>query len=94
LRSAASLLDVAGIRLEDIALVTEDDCLIEQLVCSGGFDALLLREAQESRPGRCGSPSNMRASVACESIPDLRGDVGWVRRIVDPLRSKPCITPD
>jgi hypothetical protein len=50
LRAALPLLEAAGIRLEDIALVDHPD-FVEQFVRSGGFDALLVCPA-------CGSESS------------------------------------
>lgn len=42
LRAATALLEAAGIRLEDIALASADADFVGQLMCSGGFDALLV----------------------------------------------------
>jgi hypothetical protein len=52
LRAATGLLDAAGIRLEDIALVDEDADSLGQLMRFGGFDALLVCPARrtESSP--------------------------------------------
>jgi nucleotide-binding universal stress UspA family protein len=42
LRKAAGLLDAAGIRLEDVTLSAEDFDAVDELVRSGGFDALFV----------------------------------------------------
>ena len=47
LRKTAALLEAAGIRLEEIILSGEDDQRVGQLVCSGGFDALLICAASD-----------------------------------------------
>jgi hypothetical protein len=86
LRPATSLLDAAGVRLEDITLAGEDSAFVEPLVCSGGFDALLVCAAH----GRRSSPV-LPLAVRTAQINGLavhgygRHDAGpasWLRRVI------------
>jgi hypothetical protein len=55
LRPATALLDAAGFRVEDIALAADEADVVELLVGSGGFDALLVCPARRrhSSPVLC-----------------------------------------
>jgi hypothetical protein len=86
LRPATSLLDAAGFRLEDIALAGDDADFVELLVCSGGFDALLVCAAH-SRQSSPVLPLAVRTAqingVAVHG--DGRHDAGpasWLRRVI------------
>lgn len=48
LRVATRLLDWAGIRVEDITLTDQDPDLVEEVVCSGDFDSLVVCSAHRS----------------------------------------------
>jgi hypothetical protein len=86
LRPATSLLDAAGFRLEDITLAGEDSDFVEPLVCSGGFDALLVCAAH----GRRSSPV-LPLAVRTAQINGLAvhgagrhgaGRASWLRRVI------------
>jgi hypothetical protein len=89
LRPATALLDAAGFRLEDVALAADDADVVELLLRSGGFDALLVCPAR----GRHSSP------VLCLAVRLARmqglavdGDtrrcarrLSWLRRVANSL---------
>ena len=92
---AATLLNGAGFRLEDVVVAGEGDREIDHLVRLGGFDALLVCAAR-------GSVLSPAASLAVRSArrqgltvfdgrPEAGGPASWLRRLFDPLghRARP-----
>jgi hypothetical protein len=89
LRRASTLLDAAGVRLEDFVLADEDADALEELVESGEFDAVLICAADQgvsspvlplvARLGR------LHGLAVVESRRSLRGQKGWLWRVVQPL---------
>ena len=89
LRKAAALLEAAGIRLEEVVLTGEDDQRVGQLVCSGGFDALLICAASDE----VSSPV-LRHAAHLARLHGLRvvgnglragTQAGWLRRAIQSL---------
>jgi nucleotide-binding universal stress UspA family protein len=88
LRKAAELLDAAGIRLEDVTLSDEDTEALDQLVRSGGFDALFVcathEEASSPVLEQAARLARVHGLTVIASTPHA-GLGSWVRRLVDPL---------
>ena len=89
LRVATPLLDAAGIRLEDVALVGEDADFVGQLMRSRGFDALLVCPAH----GKEASPvlplvvrvARLNGLAVADDGRHRAGQASWLRRVVNPL---------
>jgi hypothetical protein len=89
LRKASRLLDAAGVRLEDFVLADEDAGALDDLVGSGEFDAVVICAANE----HASSPvlplmaqlGRLHGLAVVESGRNLRGQKGWVRRLIHPL---------
>jgi hypothetical protein len=89
LRKASQLLDAAGVRLEDFVLADEDAGALDDLVGSGEFDAVVICAAN----GDVSSPvlplvaqlGRLHGLAVVESGRNLRGQKGWLRRVVQPL---------
>jgi hypothetical protein len=89
LRRASALLDAAGVRLEDFVLADEDAGALDDLVGSGGFDAVLVCAANED----VSSPvlplvaqlGHLHGLAVVESGRNLRGHRNWLRRLIHPL---------
>jgi hypothetical protein len=89
LRKASTLLDAAGVRLEDFVLADEDADALDDLVGSGEFDSVLICTADEevsspvlsvvARLGR------VHGLAVVESRGNVRGRHCWFRRLVHPL---------
>ena len=89
LRRASTLLDAAGVRLEDFVLPDQDADALDDLVGSGEFDSVLICNADEevsspvlplvARLGR------LHGLAVVESRGNVRGLHGWFRRLVHPL---------
>jgi hypothetical protein len=88
LRKAAGLFDAAGIRLEDVTLSHEDAHAIDQLVRSGGFDALFVcatdKEASSPVLPLAARLARLHGLAVIASDPQP-GHGSWLRRLVDPL---------
>jgi hypothetical protein len=88
LRPATALLDAAGFHVEDIALAGEDADLVELLVCSGDFDALLIcpahREASSPLLPLAAQLARLHGLIVDD---DGRpgGRTNWLRRVVSAL---------
>lgn len=89
LRAATRLLHWAGIRVEDMALTDQDPDLVEDLVCSGDFDSLVVC----SEHGTDSSPVLGLAidlarrhglSVHSDGRPAARG-ASWIRSVAGVL---------
>jgi hypothetical protein len=87
--AAIVLLDGAGIRLEDIALVGDDVDAVGRLVRAGCFDALLVCPARREQSSRVLSLAVRLAREHGLAVDgDTRQDArhpSWLRRVVDPL---------
>jgi hypothetical protein len=90
---AATLLDAAGIRLEDVMVCEEDGREVDELVRLGGFDSLLVCAPRERAP----SPG---LSLAVQSAREFglpvfgsarqtRAHPSWLSRVFHPLRHRP-----
>jgi hypothetical protein len=88
LRKAAGLLGAAGIRLEDVTLSAEDFDAVDELVRSGGFDALFVcathREASSPVLQLAARLARLHGLPVIASAPHA-GQGSWLRRLVDPL---------
>ncbi len=87
LRDAAGLFDAAGIRLEDVTLSDEDTDALDQLVRSGGFDALFVcatHEASSPLLPLTARLARLHGLTVIASAPHP-GQGSWLRRLVDPL---------
>jgi hypothetical protein len=92
---AATLLNAAGFRLEDVVVAGEDDREIDQLLRFGDFDALLVCAAR----GRVLSPAlslavrsaRLQGLTVFDGAPQAGGPASWLRRLFDPLghRARP-----
>lgn len=89
LRTASALLDAAGVRLEDFVLAVGDADEVDDLLGSGGFDAVLICAANEetSSPvlALVARLARLRGLAIVESGRNFRGHKGWLRRVVNPL---------
>jgi hypothetical protein len=85
---AGGLLDAAGIRLEDVTLSDEDTDALDQLVQSGGFDALFVcathEEASSPVLPLAARLARLHGLAVIVSGPHARHG-SWLRRLVDPL---------
>jgi hypothetical protein len=88
LRKAAGLLDAAGLRLEDVTLSDEDTDALDQLVRSGGFDALFVcathEEASSPVLQLAARLARLHGLTVIASAPHA-GHGSWLRRLVHPL---------
>lgn len=88
LRKAAGLFDAAGIRLEDVTLSDEDTDALDQLVRSGGFDALFVcathEEASSPVLPLAARLARLHGLTVIASAPKAR-HASWLRRLLDPL---------
>jgi hypothetical protein len=88
LRKAAGLLDAAGIRLEDVTLSAEDPDAVDELVRSGGFDALFVcathQEASSPVLQLAARLARLHGLHVIASAPHA-GQGSWLRRLLDPL---------
>jgi hypothetical protein len=92
---AATLLNAAGFRLEDVVAAGEDDGEIDHSVRFGDFDALLVCAAR----GSVLSPTlslavrsaRLQGLTVFDSAPEPGGPASWLRRLFDPLghRARP-----
>jgi hypothetical protein len=91
---AATLLDAAGVRLEDVLVADNDDGReVDELVRSGDFDALLVCASRQ----RVSSPALSLAVHAARAhgltvlgtAHQAAGPVSWLRRVFDPLGHRP-----
>jgi nucleotide-binding universal stress UspA family protein len=88
LQKSAGLLDAAGIRLEDVTLSAEDTDAVDEIVRSGGFDALFVCATHQE----ASSPVLQLAArlARLHGLPVIAsalhsGHGSWLRRLVDPL---------
>ena len=92
LRKASRLLDAAGVRLEDFVLADEDAGALDDLVGSGEFDGVLICAANEERSSPVlplvAQLARLHGLAVVESGRNLRGQMGWVRRLIHPLRPR------
>jgi hypothetical protein len=88
LGKAAGLLDAAGIRHEDITISDEDTDAVDQLVRSGGFDALFVcathKEASSPVLRLAARLARLHGLTVIASAPNA-GHGSWLRRLVNPL---------
>jgi hypothetical protein len=88
LRKASGLLEAAGIRLEDVALSAGDTDALDELVRSGGFDALFVcgthQEASSPVLQLAARLARLHGLTVIASAPHT-GKGSWLRRLVDPL---------
>jgi hypothetical protein len=84
LRAATALFEAAGVHLEDIVLADDDAEFVEELMRSGGFDALLVCPARR-KPSPV-LPLAVRLARLHELTVDDDGRPGgrasWLRRVV------------
>ena len=90
---AATLLDAAGLRLEDVIVADEDDVEVDRLVRFGGFDALLVC-APRGRVLSSGLSVAVRSArlhglTVLGGIHWAAGPASWLRRVFDPLGHRP-----
>ena len=89
LRRASSLLDAAGVRLEDFVLAVGDADEVDDLVTSGEFDAVLICAASEEMSSPVlplvAQLARRRGLAVVESSRNLRGHARWLRRLINPL---------
>jgi hypothetical protein len=87
-RKAAGLFDAAGIRLEDVTLSDEETDALDQLVRSGGFDALFVcathQEASSPVLPLAARLARLHGLTVIASAPN-GGHGSWLRRLVHPL---------
>ena len=88
LRKASGLLEAAGIRLEDVTLSAGDTDALDELVRSGGFDALFVcathQEASSPVLQLAARLARLHGLAVIASAPHA-GQGSWLRRLVDPL---------
>jgi hypothetical protein len=86
LRPATALLDAAGFRLEDIALAGDDADLVELLMCTGGFDALLVCAANSQQSSPVLPLAVRMARIYGLAVHDDgrhgAGPASWLRRVI------------
>ena len=88
LLTAAALLDGAGVRLEELIIADEDGQEIDQLVRSGGFDALLVCASHERvTSGGLALASRLAylEGMTVVGDGDRTDQSSFLRRILDPL---------
>ena len=87
-QKAVGLLDAAGIRLEEVTLSAEDTDAVDELVRSGGFDALIVcathQEASSPVLQLAARTARLHGLTVIASAPHA-GNGSWLRRLVDPL---------
>lgn len=89
LRRMSALLDAAGVRLEDFVLADEDASALDDLLGSGEFDSVVTCAATEG----VSSPvlplvahlGRLHGLAVVESGHSVRGHMGWLRRVLNPL---------
>jgi hypothetical protein len=90
---AVALLDAAGVRLEDVVVADEDGHDVDQLLCFGGFDALLVcaPHGTEPSPGLALAVRSARVHglTVLGSADQRAGNASWLRRLLDPLGRRP-----
>jgi hypothetical protein len=86
---AATLLDAAGVRLEDVLVADSDGRDVHELLRSGDFDALLVCAPHQrvSSPALSLAVRSARAHglTVLGSPHQAAGPVSWLRRVFDPL---------
>jgi hypothetical protein len=90
---AATLLDAAGIRLEDVIVGERDGREVDELVRLGGFDSLLVCAPRE-RAATGGlslavQSARQHGLTVLGSARQARGHPSWLRRVFHPLRHGP-----
>jgi hypothetical protein len=90
---AATLLDAAGVRLEDVIVPGDDGREVDQLVRFGGFDALLVCAPRQRGPSRALSLAIRSARAHRLTVLGTAhhavGPASWLRRVFDPLGHRP-----
>jgi hypothetical protein len=90
---AVTLLDAAGIRLEDVMVGEEDGREVDELVRLGGFDSLLVCAPRERAPSPGLSLAVQSARehglTVLDSARQAAGHPSWLRRVFHPLRHGP-----
>jgi hypothetical protein len=86
---AATLLNAAGVRLEDVVAAGEDDREIHHLVRFGDFDALLVCAARGSVLSPALSlavrSARLQGLTVFYGVPQAGRPASWLRRLFDPL---------
>jgi hypothetical protein len=90
---AATLMDAAGVRLEDVMVADEDGREVDELVRLGGFDSLLVCAPRE-RPPSPGLTLAVQSArehglTVLGSVPQAGGHPSWLGRVFHPLRHGP-----
>jgi hypothetical protein len=90
---AATLLDAAGVPLEDVMVADEDGRELDELVRSGGFDALLVCAPREQVPSPALSLAVRSARAygltVLGSAHQTAGPASWLWRVFHPLGHGP-----
>jgi hypothetical protein len=90
---AATLLDAAGVRLEDVFVADDDGREVDDLVRSSDFDALLVCAPREgvSSPALSLAVRSARAHglAVLGNADQTAGPASWLRRVFHPLVHRP-----
>jgi hypothetical protein len=90
---AATLLDAAGVRLEDVIVREDDGRELEELLRCGGFDALHVCAPRDRVPSRALSlairSARAHGLTVLGTVHQAAGPASWLRRVFDPLGHRP-----